>query len=78
MERNVSLKKLEKAEEHLDEKIFGLALKHLPVLRNILVEAYFEKFWSLKQEINNKNITSFRYKCILKVINKIDQLSMEK
>lgn len=76
--KNVNTQKLKKAEEHLDKKIFGLALEHLPVLRNILVELYFEKFWSIEQEINNKNINNFRYKCILKIINKIDEKNMEK
>ena len=73
-----NIKKIINAEKCLDNKIFDLTINDLPLLRNILIEAYFQEFWSLKQEINNKNITSFRYKCILKAINKIDQLSMEK
>ena len=41
--KNVNTQKLKKAEEHLDKKIFGLALEHLPVLRNILIRKGAEK-----------------------------------
>ena len=71
-------KKLTNAECHLDQKIFDLTVTDLSLLRNILVEAYFEQFWKSKQNINNKNIVNFRYRCVLKAISKIDDLKLNK
>jgi len=73
-----TIKKLINAECYLDQKIFDLTIDNLPILRNILVEAYFEQFWKSKQNINNKNIVKFRYRCVLKAINKINDLKLNK
>ena len=43
-------KKLINAECHLDQKIFELNITDISLLRNILVEAYFEQFWKSKQK----------------------------
>ena len=71
-------KKLINAECHLAQKIFELNITDISLLRNILVEAYFEQFWKSKQKINNENIVNFRYRCVLKAISKIDDLKLNK
>lgn len=75
---NNTEKKLFNAECHLDQKIFDLNITDISLLRNILVEAYFEQFWKSKQKINNENIVNFRYRCVLKAISKIDDLNLNK
>jgi len=75
---NNTKKKLTNAECHLDQKIFDLNITDTSLLRNILVEAYFEQFWKSKQKINNNNIVNFRYRCVLKAISKIDDLKLNK
>lgn len=75
--KHISKDKLTRAEKYLDDKIFALTIKDLPLLRNILVEAYFSDFWSLNVQINSKNITNFRYKSTLRAINKIDRVIKE-